>query len=132
MGFWHEDTGPLVGIESRGESFRLFNLANTEHIFAFEDGNVEITYEFLAAFLARLQEPEVRKALLKGHLAHRTPVEREPDGWALVCAGDIREITTDITASSLWEVAIRDRGYSQRVVPVYLGTPPVGEGEKDV
>ena len=66
MGFCHEDTGPLVGIESRGESFRLFNLADTEHIFAFENGNVEITYEFLAAFLTRLQEPEIRKALLKG------------------------------------------------------------------
>lgn len=57
-----EHTG--VGIETRRESFRLFDLTAEDHIIAFEDGTVEISYEFFQRFMSILKEdPELAESL---------------------------------------------------------------------
>ena len=59
-----EDTGSgVVGIETRSESFYL--ALNPEHLTAYEDGHIEITYEAFREFMAVLdRSPKIRAKLL--------------------------------------------------------------------
>ena len=65
MGLCHDPVDG-VGIETRSESFCLTSDRPKVGIYAYADDSVEITYEFLAAFIRALRQvdnPEIQRAL---------------------------------------------------------------------